>query len=67
MVRMTDTERETAIAQAREQMMAHALRMDWPEAHAAQRSMMGADRTGQRRPASSCPIQDSPSRSAFQQ
>ena len=33
---MTDTERETAIALAREQMMQHALRMDWPEAHAAQ-------------------------------
>lgn len=36
---MTDTERETAIALAREQMMQHALRMDWPEAHAAQERM----------------------------
>jgi len=36
---MTDTEREQAIAEAREQMMQHALRMDWPEAHAAQERM----------------------------
>lgn len=36
---MTDTEREQAIDQAREEMMQHALRMDWPEAHAAQERM----------------------------
>lgn len=36
---MTDTEREQAIAEAREEMMQAALRMDWPEAHEAQERM----------------------------
>lgn len=36
---MTDTERETAIAEAREQMMEAGLRQDWPEAHKAQERM----------------------------
>ena len=39
MVRMTDTEREQAIAQAREDMMQAALHRDWPAAHAAQERM----------------------------
>lgn len=33
---MTDTERETAIALAREDMQQHAIRQDWPKAQAAQ-------------------------------
>lgn len=36
---MTDTERETAIAQAREEMQQHALRMDWEKANEAQQRM----------------------------
>ena len=36
---MTDTERETAIDQAREEMMQAGLRQDWPRAHAAQERM----------------------------
>jgi hypothetical protein len=36
---MTDTERETAIALAREDMQQYALRQDWEKAHAAQERM----------------------------
>jgi hypothetical protein len=36
---MTDTERETAISLAREDMQQHALRMDWEAADEAQQRM----------------------------